>query len=42
MDGDPPVFADDFNMADHFVFANVAAGRGDKPAILFEDRFQLA
>lgn len=38
MDHDPPVFADSFNMADHFVFANVEAGRGDKPAILFEDR----
>lgn len=38
MDEDRPVFPDVFNMADHFVFANIAAGRGDKPAIRFEDR----
>ena len=34
----PPVFPDAFNMADYFVFANVAAGRGSKTAILYEDR----
>ena len=33
----PPVFPDDFNMADYFVFSNVRGGRGDKTAILFED-----
>lgn len=33
-----PVYPDDFNMADHFVFANVAAGRGGKTAIRFEGR----
>ncbi len=32
----PPQFPDDFNMADYFVFSNIAAGRGDKTAILFE------
>jgi benzoate-CoA ligase family protein len=31
-----PVFPDHFNMADYFVFSNIEAGRGDKPAILFE------
>ena len=25
-------------MADYFVFANIAAGRGEKTAIVFEDR----
>jgi len=31
-----PVFPDDFNMADYFVFSNIEAGRGNKTAILFE------
>jgi acyl-coenzyme A synthetase/AMP-(fatty) acid ligase len=31
-----PNFPDDFNMADYFVFANIDAGRGERPAILFE------
>lgn len=31
-----PRFPDTFNMADYFVFANVAAGRGENPAILFD------
>ncbi len=31
-----PVFSDDFNMADYFVFSNIEAGRGDKTAIRFE------
>eukprot|EP00741_Cyanophora_paradoxa_P009052 tig00001467_g8765.t1 len=31
-----PVFPDSFNMADYFVFANIAAGRGSKTALLFE------
>jgi benzoate-CoA ligase len=31
--------ADDaFNLADYYVYANIAAGRGDKTAILFEDQ----
>jgi benzoate-CoA ligase family protein len=34
----PPTFPDTFNMADHFVFSNMEAGRGDKTAILFEGR----
>jgi len=34
----PPTFPDQFNMADYFVFANLEAGRGAKPAILFGDR----
>ena len=34
----PPAFPDDFNMADYFVFANIAAGRGAKTAIIFEGR----
>lgn len=34
----PPTFPDRFNMADYFVFSNIAAGRGAKTAILFEDR----
>ncbi len=38
MDSDLPVFPDAFNMADHFVFASIEAGRGEKPAILFEDQ----
>ncbi|NWM25101.1 AMP-binding protein, partial [Escherichia coli] len=33
-----PAFPDSFNMADYFVFANVAAGRGAKTALLFEDQ----
>ncbi len=33
-----PTFPDSFNMADHFVFANIEAGRGAKTAILFEGR----
>ena len=33
-----PTFSDEFNMADYFVFANIAAGRGAKTAIYFEDR----
>ncbi|MBX3473315.1 MAG: benzoate-CoA ligase family protein [Planctomycetes bacterium] len=33
-----PVFPDSFNMADYFVFSNIEAGRGDKVAIIFEDR----
>jgi len=32
----PPVFPETFNMADYFVFANIAAGRADKTAIIFE------
>ena len=31
-----PDFPDDFNMADYFVFSNIAAGRGGKVAIRFE------
>lgn len=31
-----PRFPDTFNMADYFVFANVEAGRGENPAILFD------
>lgn len=38
MTSESPVIPDDFNMADYFVFSNIAAGRGDKTAILFEDR----
>lgn len=38
MSFEPPVFPDAFNMADYFVFANIEAGRGEKTAILFEDR----
>lgn len=34
----PPTFPDDFNMADYFVFDNLAHGRADKTAILFEDQ----
>lgn len=34
----PPNFPGMFNMADYFVFSNLAAGRGNKAAILFEDR----
>ncbi|HEY0106302.1 MAG TPA: benzoate-CoA ligase family protein [Rhizomicrobium sp.] len=33
-----PIFPEDFNMADYFVFANIEAGRGGKTAILFEGR----
>ena len=33
-----PTFPDDFNMADYFVFANIAAGRGAKTAIIYEGR----
>ena len=33
-----PRFPDAFNMADYFVFSNIDAGRGDKVAIIFEDR----
>ncbi len=33
-----PEFPDSFNMADYFVFANSAAGRGGKIAIRFEGR----
>jgi len=33
-----PTFPDAFNMADHFVFSNLEAGRGEKTAILFEGR----
>jgi benzoate-CoA ligase len=33
-----PEFPDAFNMADYFVFRNLDAGRGDKAAILFDDR----
>jgi benzoate-CoA ligase len=29
-------FPDSFNMADWFVFSNIEAGRGDRPAVLFE------
>src|SRR5665213_3725717 len=32
----PPVFPDNFNMADYFVFSNIEAGRSEKTAILFE------
>ncbi|HEY4113735.1 MAG TPA: benzoate-CoA ligase family protein [Rhizomicrobium sp.] len=35
---EPPVFPDDFNMADYFVFSNLKAGRGSKTAIHFEGR----
>jgi benzoate-CoA ligase len=38
MEFDPPAFPDDFNMADYFVFSNVAAGRVGKTAIIFEGR----
>jgi benzoate-CoA ligase len=38
MEFEPPKFPDDFNMADYFVFANIAAGRGGKTAIIFEGR----
>lgn len=38
MTDDPPVFPDAFNMADYFVFSNIAAGRGAKTALIFEDR----
>jgi benzoate-CoA ligase family protein len=38
MEFEQPTFPDDFNMADYFVFSNVAAGRGDKTAIIFEGR----
>jgi benzoate-CoA ligase len=31
-----PNFPDTFNMADYFVFSNIEAGRGEKPAILFD------
>ena len=33
-----PSFPDMFNMADYFVFSNIAAGRGEKPAILFDGK----
>lgn len=33
-----PRFPDTFNMADYFVFANIEAGRGEKPAILFDGK----
>lgn len=33
-----PTFPDAFNMADYFVFSNIAAGRGEKTAIHFEGR----
>ncbi len=36
MTSQPPSFPDDFNLADYFLFSNIAAGRGDKTAILFE------
>jgi benzoate-CoA ligase family protein len=32
-----PSFPDSFNMADYFVFANITAGRGEDPAILYDD-----
>lgn len=35
---DLPTFPDSFNMADYFIFANIAAGRGSKTAIFFENR----
>lgn len=38
MSDQPPTFPDAFNMADYFVFGNIEAGRGDKVAIIFEDR----
>ncbi len=38
MNEESPGFPDAFNMADYFVFANIEAGRGDKVAIIFEDR----
>lgn len=31
-----PSFPDNFNMADYFVFTNIDAGRGDRPAILYD------
>jgi benzoate-CoA ligase family protein len=34
----PPEFPDCFNMADYFVFSNIEAGRGEKTALIFEDR----
>ncbi|MGE0740263.1 MAG: benzoate-CoA ligase family protein [Hyphomonadaceae bacterium] len=37
-DNPAPHFPDAFNMADYFVFANIAAGRGERTAIIFEDR----
>lgn len=33
-----PDFPDAFNMADYFVFSNIDAGRGAKPALIFEGR----
>ncbi|HUJ47648.1 MAG TPA: AMP-binding protein, partial [Rhizomicrobium sp.] len=38
MDFRPPVFPEQFNMADYFVFSNLEAGRGDRTAIHFEGR----
>lgn len=38
MNDTTPSFPDAFNMADYFVFGNIEAGRGDKVAIIFEDR----
>ncbi|MBK8205957.1 MAG: benzoate-CoA ligase family protein [Planctomycetes bacterium] len=38
MSGDAPTFPDAFNMADYFVFSNIEADRGDKVAIIYEDR----
>ncbi len=31
-------FPDSFNMADYFMFSNIEAGRGEKPAILFDGK----
>jgi benzoate-CoA ligase family protein len=33
-----PIFPDDFNLADYFLFDRLAEGLGGKPAILFGDR----
>ena len=38
MTADELNFPDAFNMADWFVSANIDAGRGDKTAIIFDDR----
>ncbi len=38
MSFEPPHVPDHFNMADHFVFANIEAGRGNKTALLYEGR----
>jgi benzoate-CoA ligase family protein len=34
----PPIFPDDLNLADYYLFDRLAEGLGDKPAVLFGDR----